>query len=116
MHPYIARAHGLSQHLPGVICGPYWNGDKEALLVGGKAFAHTCRYDDALAVHCPLETKALLVEAAPDIYYDTPHFARWPAILVRMAVIDDAQLAPRLAAAWRDRAPKKLLRLVPGGA
>lgn len=113
MHPFIARAFGLTQHLPGVTPGPYWNGEKEALLVGGKALAHTCRYDDALAVHCPLATKAMLVEAAPDIYYDTPHFARWPAILVRMAAIDDATLATRLEAAWRDRAPNKLLRLHP---
>jgi hypothetical protein len=113
MHPFITRAHGLSQHLPGVTAGPYWNGEKEALLVGGKALAHTCRYDDALAVDCPLETKALLVTAGPDIYYDTPHFARWPEILVRMAEIDDTTLAARLDAAWRDRAPKKLLELLP---
>jgi hypothetical protein len=111
MHPYITRALDLSRNLPGVTTGPYWNGEKEALLVGGKALAHTCRYDDALAVYCPLETKALLVEAAPDIYYDTAHFARWPEILVRMAEIDDATLAARLDAAWRDRAPKKLLQL-----
>jgi hypothetical protein len=54
-----------------------------------------------------------LVTAAPEIYYDTPHFARWPEILVRMAEIDDTTLAARLDAAWRDRAPKKLLKLLP---
>jgi hypothetical protein len=113
MHPFIARAHGLSAHLPGVTAGPYWNGAQEALLVGGKSLANTCRYDDALAVYCPLETKTILTAAAPDLYYDTDHFARWPAILVRMAAIDDDTLAARLEAAWRDRAPGKLLKLRP---
>lgn len=63
-----------------------------------------------MAVHCPLEVKAMLVEAEPRLYFDTPHFAGWPSLLVRMEAIDDATLADRLEAAWRLRAPASFVK------
>ena len=78
-----------------------------ALLVAGKSF---CRMKDAetLVLLMPLEQKELLMEAAPEIYFETPHYAGWPAVLVRLAAIGDAELTGRLAEAWRFKAPKRL--------
>jgi hypothetical protein len=102
-----ARAARLAGHLPGVETAPHRT--KPWLKVAGKALAGPCRYPDTLAVHCPLDLKEALIEARPDLYYDTDHFSGWPSILVRMAAIDDETLKDRLEAAWRMRAPKRLI-------
>jgi hypothetical protein len=104
----IARAERLAAHLPGVETAPHYG--KLWLKVAGKTLAGPCREPGALAVHCPVELKEHLIEARPDLYYDTDHFRGWPAVLVRMAAIDDETLGDRLEAAWRQRAPKKLLK------
>jgi hypothetical protein len=102
-----ARAFRLAGHLPGVEVAPHRG--KPWLKVAGKGLAGPCRYPDTLAIHCPLELKEALIEARPDLYYDTDHFSGWPSILVRMAAIDDESLKDRLEAAWRTRAPKRLI-------
>jgi hypothetical protein len=108
----IARAARLAGHLPGIEVAPHWG--KPWLKVGGKALAGPCRYPGTLAIHCPLELKEALIEARPDLYYDTDHFAGWPSILVRIDAIDDETLKDRLEAAWRMRAPKRLIPLDDG--
>jgi hypothetical protein len=107
MDPLLARAHGLIGDLPGVVVEPYY--DTAAIKVAGKVIANPCREPGALAVWCPMDTKAMLVEAEPAIYFDTPHFRNWPAVLVRMSVVDDVTLRSRLTTAWEGRAPKRLL-------
>lgn len=61
-----------------------------------------------MVLHCPLEQKDLLIEMAPEIYWQTDHFKNWPGLLVRMDVIGDEELKLRLEDAWRFRAPKRL--------
>ncbi|HEY0412526.1 MAG TPA: MmcQ/YjbR family DNA-binding protein [Allosphingosinicella sp.] len=100
----IARAARLAAGLPGVETAPHYG--RPWLKVAGKALAGPCREPDALAVHCPVELKEALIEARPDLYYDTDHFRGWPSILVRMDAIDDETLRDRLEAAWRARAAK----------
>jgi hypothetical protein len=65
---------------------------------------------DVLAVRCLLESKEMLLEAAPEIYFDDDHYRGYPAVLVRLAMIDEAELAARLAEAWRRVAPKSLVK------
>jgi hypothetical protein len=103
--PFIARAHRLVQDLPGVEIAEYFG--QPALKVKGKTLANLCREPDALAVYCPIDLKEMLCEAAPEIYFDTPHFRNWPAILVRMNAIDDATLAHRLAEAHAQRTARR---------
>jgi hypothetical protein len=62
---------------------------------------------------CPLDVKELLLEMAPDIYYQTDHYKGWPGLLVRLDAIGDEELSLRLEDAWRYRAPKKLLATRP---
>lgn len=71
-----------------------------SLKIGKKLLS---RVKDArtLVVMCPLEEKAALMEAASDIYYETDHYKGWPAILVRVDAISDAELVHRLACAIR---------------
>src|SRR3569833_1735871 len=61
-----------------------------------------------MVLHCQLEAKEMLMERAPDIYFQTDHFKGWPGLLVRLDVITDEELSLRLEDAWRFKAPKKL--------
>ncbi len=61
---------------------------------------------DVLAISCPIERKELLIEAAPDIYFDDPHYKGYPAILTRLPVICDAELEDMLRTAAEIQAAK----------
>lgn len=76
------------------------------------AFLGRLREVDTFAIHCPLEEKPLLMESAPDIYFETDHFKGWPYILIRLDVITDAELSHRIKLAWLAKAPAKLKTLI----
>jgi hypothetical protein len=78
-----------------------------ALRVGGKPFV-TVRDAATLSLSCSLEHKEFLINAAPEIYYETPHYSGWPAVIVRLGAIGDDELKGRLLEAWRFKAPKRL--------
>jgi hypothetical protein len=78
-----------------------------SIKVKGKNFA-SVRGHQEMVLHCPIEQKDLLMEIAPEIYWQTDHFKGWPGLLVRLEVIGDEELALRLEDAWRFRAPKRL--------
>ena len=62
---------------------------------------------DVLAVHCPIERKEMLIEAAPDLYFDDDHYRGYPALLVRLEAIGEAELSALLADACALQAAKK---------
>ena len=57
-----------------------------------------------------LETKEVLLAAAPDVCFTTPHFDGYPAVLVRMDAVGRDELRELVTDAWLDRAPKRLAR------
>jgi hypothetical protein len=56
---------------------------------------------DCLAVRCPMARKELLVEAAPDRFFDDDHYRGFPAVLVRLQVVEADELAELLVDAAR---------------
>jgi hypothetical protein len=62
----------------------------------------------AVAVRCPIERKEMLVEAAPARFFNDDHYRGYPAVLVRLAAIDEDEFAALLNDAWRLSAPKGL--------
>lgn len=80
-----------------------------SLKVRGKSF---CRIKDpdTVVVLVGLDEKEMLLEAAPELYFETDHYRGWPAMLVRIHAISDKELALRLRAAWLLKAPKTLAR------
>lgn len=91
--------------LPGVEIGTSYR--SPALRVGGKPFV-TVRDAETLSLSCSLEQKEFLINAAPEIYYETPHYSGWPAVIVRLAAVRDDELKGRLVEAWPFKAPKRL--------
>jgi hypothetical protein len=51
-----------------------------------------------------------LVADDPAVYFRTPHFAGYPAVLVRLEVISLEELHDLLRDAWLARVPKKMAR------
>jgi hypothetical protein len=55
---------------------------------------------DVLAVRCPIERKEMLIEAAPDRFFDDDHYRGYPALLVRLWAIEEDELAALMRDAW----------------
>ena len=55
-----------------------------------------------------LVAKEALLADDPDVYFTTPHFDGFPAILVRLERIGLADLEELIVEAWLDRAPKRV--------
>ena len=54
--------------------------------------------------------KEALIADDPDVYFTTPHFDGYPAVLVRLERIEQAELAELVTEAWLARAPKRLAK------
>jgi hypothetical protein len=78
--------------------------------VRGKGFAWMARVRDGggLAVRVDPDEKQLILESDPDLYYSPPHYAGFPAVLIRLELIDRDELAERIEDAWLIQAPKRL--------
>lgn len=55
-----------------------------------------------------LLAKEALLADDPDVYFTTPHFDGYPAVLVQLDRIDEANLEEVVVEAWLCRAPKRL--------
>jgi hypothetical protein len=70
------------------------------------------RLDDVLVVRVPgLDVKELLLADERGIFFTTPHFAGYPAVLIRiphLARLDREELRDLVAEAWLTRARKRL--------
>jgi len=66
--------------------------------------------DEVLVVMCDLDEKEALLETFPEVLFSTPHYDGYGAMLVRLANVDDADLADFLEDAYRQKAPKPLIK------
>jgi len=84
---------------------PLRRADRSA--IGGKAPAES---EPVLGVRVADEgVKAALIADDPDVFFTTPHFDGYAAVLVRLEWIPLPELAVLVDDAWRLRAPKRLL-------
>ena len=102
----IERAARLAAHLPEVEVSTWYG--TPSLKVRGKGFVRV-KEPGVLVVMCPLGLKEALMEAEPELFFETPHYSGWPAMLVRLDAVDDARLKDRIECAWMQKAPKRLL-------
>jgi hypothetical protein len=57
-----------------------------------------------------LVAKEALLADDPDVFFTTPHFDGYPAVLVRLERIGEEDLRELIVEAWLARAPKRLAR------
>ena len=68
-------------------------------------------HGDILAVRVSDEgVKFALIGDEPGIYFTTPHFDGYPAVLVKLAEISVRGLEELITEAWLTQAPKKLVQ------
>ncbi|MCV7258152.1 MmcQ/YjbR family DNA-binding protein [Mycobacterium shimoidei] len=85
---------------------PLRNADREALAERGIEAPE----GDILGVRVADEgVKFALIADEPSVYFTTPHFDGYPAVLVRLAEIDELGLREVLTEAWLTQAPKRLV-------
>lgn len=76
-----------------------------------QALGDTAPQSPILAARVPdLGAKEALLAEAGDMYFTTPHFNGYPAILVQLDHVDPADLEELLVEAWLARAPKRLAK------
>ncbi|MFL5909212.1 MAG: MmcQ/YjbR family DNA-binding protein [Gaiellaceae bacterium] len=80
---------------------------RPALKVRGKFVAAMRTNPDALVLRCDLEEKPLLLDARPDILFETPHYHGWGYILLRLEASRE-EAREFLTDSWLLAAPKRL--------
>ena len=80
------------------------------LKVGGSFMAglatHPSAEPETLVVRADLEEREWLIEDAPETYYLTDYYRRYPLVLVRLRQIDTDALRDLLSVSWRMAAAK----------
>jgi hypothetical protein len=86
------------------------SGSRPAFRVRGKLFAWKSRERDggALAVRVDADEKQLILASNAEVYFETPHYQGYPAVLIRLERIARDELAERIEDAWLTRVPKRL--------
>jgi hypothetical protein len=85
-----------------------------ALKAGGKMFAcvptNKSAEPGSLLIRVDLDRRAEMLEADPETYYITGHYADYPSVLVRLARVDEGVLRDLLGMAHGVVLRKKALR------
>ena len=78
--------------------------------VRGKLFAWEARERDGggLGVRVDRDEKRLILDSEPERYFSSPHYDGWPAVQIRLELVDRDELLERLEEAWLIQAPKRL--------
>jgi len=91
----------IAMALPGVQ-GSFIHG-APSLKAGGKLLAcpalHKSADPESLVVRISPAERARLISGKPDTYYVTPHYSKYPMVLVRLSHIDRAALRRLLVSA-----------------
>lgn len=61
-----------------------------------------------VAIRCDLAAKEMLIETAPDRFFDDDHYRGYPAVLARLETLDISELEGLIRSAWTIQAPKSL--------
>jgi len=98
----IVKTVGLA--LPGVQATTSYDGSPrlkvDGIFMAGLA-THPSAEPDTLVVRAGLEDRDRLVEDAPETYYLTDYYRRYPLVLVRMSRVEPDALRDLLSVSWR---------------
>ena len=100
MRPVFDRVTRIGLTLPGVQAATRYDGSPR-LTVGGCFMAglatHESAEPDTLVVRAELDQRAWLLEDAPETYYLTDYYLRYPLVLARLSALPDDALRDLLA-------------------
>jgi hypothetical protein len=108
-----ATVKRLGRKLPEVEESTWFN--TPSLKVRKRSFVRL-REKGVIVVLVDLDEKEALLQAEPDVFFTTPHYDGYPAMLVRLPAISDDELREVLTESWRRVAPKRLVKELDEGA
>lgn len=99
----------LATHLPGVTIGTSYG--TPALHVGRRLMARLWEDREVLVLK-PIEEieQHFLMETRPDVFFKTPHYDGYDAVLVHLSIVDEDTLRDLLEQCWRRLATKTQLK------
>jgi hypothetical protein len=104
----------IAKTFPGVEEGSSYG--TPGLKVRGKFLTRLRLEDDSLVfTEVGFDERELLLEADPQTFHLTPHYAPYPTILARLSCLDEETVRRFLERRWRQVAPKGLVRDFDGG-
>jgi hypothetical protein len=110
----VVRTVGLT--LPGVEATTKYDGSPilkvDGIFMAGLA-THPSAEPETLVVRAGLEEREGLVEDAPETYYLTDYYRRYPVVLARLSRIEPEALHDLLSVSWRITAAKTRKRRPP---
>ncbi len=104
----FSRLQRAARHLREVEAGLSYG--TPALKVKGKLFARLWEDGETLVLKVDYDSRDAMLKARPAAFFLTDHYRGYPAVLVRLAQVTDAQLRILLEDSWRFTAPKKLVQ------
>jgi hypothetical protein len=81
-----------------------------AVKVAGKTFISTGHEPGSFHVRSPMDEKAVLMGTDPVTFWQTPHYAPYPSVLVRYGDTDAERVRLVIRRAWWDMASPRLRR------
>ena len=88
--------------LPHTELTPYY--DTEAVKLRGKAIVSPGHEPGSFHVRSPHDEKTVLLATDPATFWQTPHYANWPGLLVRYGGDEGERIATVIRRAWWDGA------------
>jgi hypothetical protein len=78
-----------------------------SLKVNGRFMARLREDGATLALKCGFEERDLRLQASPDVFFSTPHYAGYPTVLIRLDRVRKGDLTEVIEVAWRRLAPRR---------
>jgi len=97
----------IAETLPEVEVGTAYG--TPALRVKGRFMCRLREDGQTLAIRCDPDERPLLLGAHPTVLFLTPHYDKWPMVLVALPRADAGLVRELVEDAWTERAPRKLV-------
>jgi hypothetical protein len=104
----------IAARFPGVVEGTSWG--TPSMTVRKKFMCRMRTNPDALVVRViDIADRDALLKSDPDVFFITPHYQGYPAVLVRLEAVDSEMLAELIEDAWRIQAAKRVIAAFDAG-
>ncbi len=102
------KTFALGLGLPAVEESVSWG--QPTLKAHGKLWVWWSPHEDAPVFKVDMAEREMLIEAAPETFFFTPHYRNHALVLVRPDKLDLAWARENLVRVWRAQAPKRVLK------
>jgi hypothetical protein len=104
----------IGARFPGVVEGTSWG--TPSLTVRKKFMCRMRTNPDALVMRViDLADRDALLKGDPEVFFITPHYEGYPAVLVRLEAVEELMLAELIEDAWRLQAAKRVVAAFDAG-